>query len=362
MPSTVEQDEFDIQSPLQSSWAISFSILYLLVMVLSISLYLSLVRAIAKTSVHNVTYHLVFLLFFAALVEFAILLEEFMSRFDLFLFTTPNCGLFKFTVYGNRVLQTSTVLAILYFNLLAVYLKTSKCETIGLQIFPVIVLLLLLIELATTLPAALNVRVDSSHRMCELVDKSKRVGEGWWHGVLLPYWLPLVLASFPTVYLGVKLKLGSIVELRQSQVRVALAISGSYFLFHLLYFLLLTIRLAQTAGEDAEQWNILLGLSVWLIARPMFALVGLGWHLLTPAACCLLDQRMRREWPARLLLRAAREDVGIEEEDEIGELGKEVATSSNNNRDSLSMTEISPNFSAMMLENREFHNPVFPVH
>ena len=49
-------------------------------MVLSISLYLSMVRAIAKTSVHNLTYHLVFLLFFAALVEFAILLEEFMSR------------------------------------------------------------------------------------------------------------------------------------------------------------------------------------------------------------------------------------------------------------------------------------------
>ena len=87
-----------------------------------------------------------------------------MPRFDLFLFTTPNCGLFKFTVYGNRVLQASTVLAILYFNLLAVYLKTSKCETIGRQLFPAIVLLLLLIELATTLPPALNVQADSSHR------------------------------------------------------------------------------------------------------------------------------------------------------------------------------------------------------
>ena len=44
-----------------------------------------------------------------------------------------------------------------------------------------------------------------------------------------------------------------------SQARVAVAISGSYFLFHLLYFLLLTIRLAQTAGKDAERWNLLLG-------------------------------------------------------------------------------------------------------
>ena len=90
-------------------------------------------------------------------------------RFDLFLFTTPNCGLFKFTVYGNRVLQASTVLAILYFNLLAVYLKTSKCETIGRQLFPVIVLVLLLIELATTLPPALNVRADDSQRFLHRV-------------------------------------------------------------------------------------------------------------------------------------------------------------------------------------------------
>ena len=94
-----------------------------------------------------------------------------MPRFDLFLFTTPNCGLFKFTVYGNRVLQASTVLAILYFNLLAVYLKTSKCETIGRQLFPVIVLLLILIEFATTLPPALNVQADSSHRFCNIL---------WW--------------------------------------------------------------------------------------------------------------------------------------------------------------------------------------
>ena len=90
-------------------------------------------------------------------------------RFDLFLFTTPNCGLFKFTVYGNRVLQASTVLAILYFNLLAVYLKTSKCETIGRQLFPVIVLVLLLIELATTLPPALNVRADDSQRFLHTI-------------------------------------------------------------------------------------------------------------------------------------------------------------------------------------------------
>ena len=56
------------------------------------------------------------------------------------------------------------MLAILFFNLIAVYLKTSKCETIARQLFPVIVLFLFLIELATTLPPALNVQADSSQR------------------------------------------------------------------------------------------------------------------------------------------------------------------------------------------------------
>ena len=39
-----------------------------------------------------------------------------------------------------------------------------------------------------------------------------------------------------------------------------------------------------------------------------------------------------------------------------------VFSSSSNEQASLGMTELSPNFSAMMLENREFHNPVYPVH
>ena len=93
-----------------------------------------------------------------------------------------------------------------------------------------------------------------------------------------------------------------------------------------------------------------------------------------------LELSLTGRFVARLLLRAAREDVGDEEEEESGQPGKVrsfftsaisllnldsfkvVATGSNNNPDSLGMTEISPNFSAMMLENREFHNPVYPVH
>ena len=43
------------------------------------------------------------------------------------------------------------------------------------------------------------------------------------------------------------------------QVRVSLAVAGSYFLFHLLYYLLLGARLVEAASMDRERWNILLG-------------------------------------------------------------------------------------------------------
>ena len=108
MMNSVEQDDFDIQSGLQSSWALCFSVLYLVVMVAVVGLYLAAIRALAICPrAHSVTYYLVILLFFTALVEFAIIVEEFMNRFGYFLYTTTNCQLFKYTVYGNRILQVS---------------------------------------------------------------------------------------------------------------------------------------------------------------------------------------------------------------------------------------------------------------
>ena len=130
---------------------------------------------------------------------------------------------------------------------------------------------------------------------------------------------------------------------------MSLAISSSYFLLHLLYYLLLAARLVEER-EERGRWSLLLGTSVWVVVRPMLALVGLGWHLLAPLAALLLDARLRHEWPASVLLRpaAAADTIALEG---VGEDKAEVST-----------TEISPNFSVLMLENREFHNPSFPIH
>ena len=95
MINSVEDDEFDVQSGLQSAWAVTFCILYILVMVIrcvdiskyiyqylqyilylpaSLVFYLVTVRAVAlEVRAHNTTYLLVMLLFFAAVIEFGVI-------------------------------------------------------------------------------------------------------------------------------------------------------------------------------------------------------------------------------------------------------------------------------------------------
>ena len=104
----VENDEFDVQSGLMSGWAVTFCVLYIIVMVISIILYMLTVRAMAlEIRSHNTTYLLVMLLFFAAVVEFGVIMGEFMARFGHFSFTDLNCKLVVFTRHGNRILHVS---------------------------------------------------------------------------------------------------------------------------------------------------------------------------------------------------------------------------------------------------------------
>ena len=106
MIGAVEDDEFDVQSGLMSGWAVTFCVLYIIVMVISMVLYLLTVRAMAmEIRSHNTTYLLVMVLFFAAVVEFAVIMGEFLARFGHFSFTDINCKLLVFTRHGNRILQ-----------------------------------------------------------------------------------------------------------------------------------------------------------------------------------------------------------------------------------------------------------------
>merc|ERR1711874_953056 len=187
----------------------------------------------------------------------------------------------------------------------------------------------------------------------------------WLYSVLFPYFLPLVASIGPAIYLTLRLKEGEIIEPKKSQVRVCLAVVSGYFLFYLLYFILLTAKQVEYIMLDRSEWNKLLGLSVWFITRPMFILIGHGWHFMVPLACLTLDKELRREWPGRILVREIRE-FDEEEQNSIVMDSRDLTdlqgVESEKSKTSHSQeTELSPNFSALMLENREFHH-AYPVH
>ena len=97
----------------------------------------------------------------------------------------------------------------------------------------------------------------------------------------------------------------------------------------------------------------------------MFILIGNGWHIMVTIACLTLDKELRREWPGRFLVKEMRaydeeeqNSIVMDSRDitDLQGIESEKSKSSHSHE-----TEISPNFSALMLENREFHH-AYPVH
>ena len=95
------------------------------------------------------------------------------------------------------------------------------------------------------------------------------------------------------------------------------------------------------------------------ITRPLFVLIGHVWHIAVPLAVLVLDKELRLQWPGNVLTRHGQPPGEQGEEGSIvmGDVSLTSVTS-NNNLDSGAggKTEVSSNFSVMMLENREFHN------
>lgn len=135
----------------------------------------------------------------------------------------------------------------LYYNMIAVYLKTTKFQLLTRRYFPVLVLGLLLLEVFMVLSPVLGVRAGVTQQSCvfiagEVEMMEVRARDGWLYTVLFPYFLPLVAAVGPFIYLAIRLKEGHIIEPQRSQVMVTMAVVGGYFVFHLLYFILMTAR------------------------------------------------------------------------------------------------------------------------
>ena len=62
------------------------------------------------------------------------------------------------------------------------------------------------------------------------------------------------------------------------------AVVGGYFFFHFLYYLLWFGRQMESLVyfNDRGAYRNFLSQPAWIIARPLFALINLGWHVTTP--------------------------------------------------------------------------------
>jgi hypothetical protein len=140
--------------------------------------------------------------------------------------------------------------------------------------------------------------------------------------VLFPYFIPLILSVYPVIRILLKLrKHDGVTDRDRGQYQTVLAIVVGYFFFHLLYYLLWLGREFEALALDKTAFRNLLGLHVWYIARPLFALINLGWHIITPLSPFVFDTELLEEFPGpwvnknKAALHASRrsEDIVLED-------------------------------------------------
>lgn len=178
--------------------------------------------------------------------------------------------------------------------------------------FWAVVLALLFVELVVTIWPTANVRGSAVGQFCYRVDDSYATERrtGWLYLVMFPYFIPLFICLYPAVMLGLRLR-----QSRQTptEVKITLAVVAGFFFFHLLYYALMLGRELEALLLERSEWRRLLGLHVWYITRPMFALIGYGWNIMVPLAPFCFDDHFARHFPGTWINRRrlrAKEAVG----------------------------------------------------
>ena len=73
----------------------------------------------------------------------------------------------------------ATALTMLYYNLLAVYLKTTRFQLLVKRYLPVLVVVLVVVVTLLVLPPTLNTRASLAQQWCEYRDQDTRLSHGW---------------------------------------------------------------------------------------------------------------------------------------------------------------------------------------
>ncbi|XP_059089044.1 uncharacterized protein LOC131885120 [Tigriopus californicus] len=304
----VELDQSDFSSNVRwaKSWQSIFFALYCFVMLISLILFLCLLRSVARNNKKEIpTYFFLIFIFFLSLVEDALIIHQFILVNVKTRHTTTLCQFFTYVVYGNKIVLALTVTSMVIYTWVHVEFKRSVIEQTMRKYFPVLIIGLFVVELLLAIEPTLNVRGSAAEQYCYHVDKrfSTRRRTGWLYLVLYPYFVPLVVCLFPCIKLGLKLRDKAVLSIFVPHVKVTLVTVIGYFFFHVLYYLLMLAREIEASVLDLNYWRQLLGLHIWYITRPMFALVAYGWYIVVPLGPFLFDPDFMGEFPGNFLNR-----------------------------------------------------------
>ena len=307
---TVDETQSDFSKEANSwavSWHSTFFTLYIVVMIISLVIYMCLIRAVAKHAKETPLYLFMLFVFFSSLVEDAVLMQQFIMLHVETIRTDSLCQFLTLATFGNKVLQPTIIVAMLYYAWTCVEFPRSPVEKRTKQFFPLIVIAILVFEIMVVLWPTLNVKGGAAHQMCYNIDSTFDTERaiGWLYLVFFPYLLPFLLSLPPAIRLGLKLR--SQTEIVSPNflaiVKVSLSVTAAYFFFHFLYFMLMLGREVEASSLERSEWRRILGLHVWYITRPMFALIAYGWNLVTPLAPFIFDEDFAAEFPGALINR-----------------------------------------------------------
>ena len=328
MEDTLEQDNNDLYGGFR--WANNFQTFFFIVdcmiMVIGLTLNFCLLRVMARhqTKDTSIVYRFLVFFFLTSLVDYALLTEFFIAILVHQFHSTFICRFVRFATLGNRLLQVFGILASLYLALAMIELKSVKVENLIRRFLPGLFLGLVILETIFALPPAINTRGTAHARHCVYEDNSMTNVSliGWLYNVLFPYFIPLVLAIYPFTKIFMKIKKpGGMHERDRQSYQILLSMVGGYFFFHFLYYLLWLGREIQGVTLERSVFRQLLGLHFWYIARPLFATVNLGWHIVTPLSPFVFDSDLVQEFPGpwvnknRLVLKYSnqQEDIVLQE-------------------------------------------------
>lgn len=308
----VDQDENDFSrgtTPIANIWQVIFFSLDCIVMLISLFLNMCLVRAVAR-NIYKETplYFFIVFIFFTSLVDDALIIEHFMTLFGHQQHTNSICQFFMFATLGNRLLQVNTVLALLYYSWICLEQKKTSIEQNVKLFFPLILLGLIFLEIIFASAPASQVRGSKDFSKCLYKDDVTENGQrvtGWLFMVLFPYYLPLAISIFPILRITNRLRKGTEVMTERSKVQnyIVLCISGGYFFFHLLYYLLMFGREVEFVAFEVSNFRMMLRRPIWFITRPMFALIGYGWHIIVPLTPFVFDPDLFDSFPGQYVNR-----------------------------------------------------------